>query len=355
MAVPRNISDEKLIQVCSTFLAGHTATETAKICNEIWRSQGSDFQITREQVYPLLARGRDRRFISLAPPMHEILGEQIARRYGHEQGDIKVVQVARDLDTVASATARIILKHIQILGVKKQILGAKKRGKQRVHVGLGAGRTTMMVAQQLAAGVRTEPQLPALTLHAISSGFDVAEPQKAAVSFFSYFENTIHDIEYVGFFAPAVVKWNRYEEVKKMAGAREAFAAKHDIDIVITSLASRRDKHGDLNRFMEVAPNQGLTRQGWIGDVQYCPYAESGPIKMRSGDRAVTLFELEELRELAKRKDKYVVLVSGPCGKCGRTRSDALKPLVENPKLKVWTQLVLDLDTAKELVPAPSA
>ncbi len=348
MAVPRNISDEKLIQVCTTFLAGHTATETAKICNELWRNQGSEFRITREQVYPLLARARDRKFLSLAPSMDQILGEQIARRFGHEPGDIKVVQVRRDLDTVASATAKIVLKLVHILS-------AKKRNKQRVRIGLGAGRTTMMVAQHLAAGVRTEPELPPLTLHAISSGFDVAEPQKAAVSFFSYFENTIHDIEYVGFFAPAVVKWNRYEEVKRMAGAREAFAVKNDIDIVITSLASRQDKHGDLNRFMEVAPNQGLTRQGWIGDVQYCPYAESGPIKMRSGDRAVTLFELEELRELAKRKDKYVVLVSGPCGKCGRTRSDALKPLVENPKLKVWTQLVLDLDTAKELVPALSA
>ena len=73
---------------------------------------------------------------------------------------------------------------------------------------------------------------------------------------------------------------------------------------------------------------------------------------MRSGDRAVTLFELDELRELSARKDKYVVLVSGPCGKCGRTRSDALRPLVANPKLKVWSHLVLDLDTAQELVPA---
>ena len=167
MAVPRNISDEKLIQVCATFLAGHNATQTAKICNELWQSQGSDFRITREHVYPLLARGRDRKFISLAPSMDQILGEKIARRFGHEAGDIKVVQVMRDLDTVASATAKIILKLIQILGVRR-------RGKQRVHVGLGAGRTTMMVAQHLAAEVRTEPELPPLTLHAISSGFDVA-------------------------------------------------------------------------------------------------------------------------------------------------------------------------------------
>jgi hypothetical protein len=29
--------------------------------------------------------------------------------------------------------------------------------------------------------------------------------------------------------------------------------------------------------------------------------------------------------------------------------------LVANPKLKVWTHLVLDLETAKELVPPPSA
>ena len=44
------------------------------------------------------------------------------------------------------------------------------------------------------------------------------------------------------------------------------------------------------------------------------------------------------------------MLVSGPCGTCGETRTDALEPLIRNPKLKVWSHLVLDAQTARELI-----
>ena len=90
------------------------------------------------------------------------------------------------------------------------------------------------------------------------------------------------------------------------------------------------------------------TEEGRIGDVMYRPFNARGPITRSTGIRAVTLFELDELVEFAAQRDKAVVLVAGPCGnaKCGRSRSDALLPLLEEPSLDVWSHLVTDDVTA---------
>ena len=42
------------------------------------------------------------------------------------------------------------------------------------------------------------------------------------------------------------------------------------------------------------------------------------------------------------------VLVGNSC--CGRTRAEALRPLLANPSLKVFSTLVMDAATAKELL-----
>jgi hypothetical protein len=91
-------------------------------------------------------------------------------------------------------------------------------------------------------------------------------------------------------------------------------------------------------------------RQGWVGDVQYLPYSTTGPIGVASGVRAVTLFELSELVEMVKSGNKHVVLVGGPCGHCGASKTEALRPLLEEPSLRVWSHLVVDAGTAEKLI-----
>ena len=67
---------------------------------------------------------------------------------------------------------------------------------------------------------------------------------------------------------------------------------------------------------------------GWKGDVQFRPYTDSGALIEECPVRAVTLFELDELVELARTDGKYVVLLAGPCGECGEPKVEALRPLV---------------------------
>ena len=88
-----------------------------------------------------------------------------------------------------------------------------------------------------------------------------------------------------------------------------------------------------------------------MASVAYLPYSQRGPVRQEGDDlRAVTLFEIQELVQRARLKNKYVVLIARKCGKCGRDRSDALRPLLTIPELKVWTTLVMDVTTARGLL-----
>ncbi|MBW2270509.1 MAG: hypothetical protein JRH16_18240 [Deltaproteobacteria bacterium] len=342
MSATTNISNEKLMDICVKFMECGNAAEVRKYVNALWASQGSDFSITREQFYPNFALAWQRGLVTLTPEQHYFLGQEIAKAYEFEASDIKVIECRRDLSAVAEATARIVVKQI---GIVSKMKGPGKR----VHLGFGAGRTSALVAQHLANALRVAEDIPPLTLHAISSGFDVEEPDKSPASYFSFFRSVGKDIKFIGLFAPASLKASDYENVKTWPGVKEAFQHRDDIDIVITSFASAKDKHGDLNRFHDVVRGSAANSKTRVGDVQYRPYNGKGPVHNPKGMRAVTLFELEDLVELVRHNDKKVILVAGPCGFCGEVRTDALRPLMTNPKLKVWSQLVLDLDTAEQL------
>lgn len=144
-----------------------------------------------------------------------------------------------------------------------------------------------------------------------------------------------------------------YRTVKRQPGVRESFARAREVDIVVTSLASAQDKHGALKRFLEFGTPEQVTdliKLGWVGDVQYLPFSSTAAVALRKGVRAVTLLELSDLRTMAASKGKHVVLVAGPCGECARTKSDALRPLMREPALRVWSHLVTDAKTAVELL-----
>jgi hypothetical protein len=95
---------------------------------------------------------------------------------------------------------------------------------------------------------------------------------------------------------------------------------------------------------------QPLIDKGHVGDVQYQPYSEVGPIRVNTGIRAVTLFELSDLVELAASPDKHVLLVAGPCIRCGRPKGRALRPLLTERSLRVCNHMIIDAGTAQELL-----
>ena len=53
---------------------------------------------------------------------------------------------------------------------------------------------------------------------------------------------------------------------------------------------------------------------------------------------------------IAGQKKKHVILIARQCGIWERTRGEALRPLLTDPSLKVFSTLVMDAATARELL-----
>ncbi len=342
----RDFDDSLLIAVCERFLRGDTLKRIVA-----WLVKEHQIEITRENIYPLLREARKRGYLTLLPPPEEHLRQRVCDRFDLKKESVHVLRARGETarQYVADAAAQCIIDLIHEVGEKKKC----------VRIGLGGGGTIMEVARSLAWRLRTESSLPRLGLHAITSGFDVNNPRTAPVSFLGYFDQAAPEIEYVGLFASAGVEVGEYDHVKTLPGVVESFNKAREIDIVVTSLASASDAHGELNRFMEVGDPEtsgitALERAGWIGDVTYRPYSSTAPIVTTKGRRAVSLFDLEDLVDLAQKPNKHVVLVAAPCRRCGETKGRALKPLLKEPDLKLWTHLLMDLTTAQDLLPKES-
>jgi hypothetical protein len=105
--------------------------------------------------------------------------------------------------------------------------------------------------------------------------------------------------------------------------------------------------------FLEQSPpGKGRPRtEKWRGNVQYRPYTADGPVLETGKElRAVTIFELKHLVQAANQKNRHVILMARQCGICGRSRAEALRPLLTNPQLKVFSTLVMDAATARDLL-----
>jgi len=341
MTSVRDLDPAILLRTCDLFFQKKltTAAISEDVKAELARTR-SDFLMSREKVYELIREARRRGFFQILPPLEIELRDRLDLAYG------KGFHVAHitELDHLAVAAAKVVAKLISNL---------HREGRKEVHVGLGAGHTSRLVARHLAVRLRAAEQLPKLTFHALTSGFHVTEPHTAPVSFFGFFEAIPAEISYVGLFAPAFANTREWKRMRDGVGVKESFEQAKKIDIVLTSLGSPSHDHGDFFDFMKMGSQEGLEAlkaSGWIGDVQYRPYSAAGPILIDAQVRAVTLFEIEDLVQLAARPDKHVVLVAGPCSVCKESRANAILPLLLQPKLKVWKNIVTDVKTARELL-----
>ena len=338
----RGIDEAPLVLACDMFVRGEKTPAIRDAVNAEFERLHQTRRISREQVYPLLDEGRERGYFAFTPPERFGLQTRVANAFDVAANRVHVAN-SRSIDSVAATAATLLVELIVDLGKKHE----------RVHVGLGGGYTTRLVASHLANQLRAIADLPKLTLHALSTGFDAKTPHTAPVTFFAFFEGVASDIEYIGLFAPPVVKTDEYPSVIAYRGVKVSFDARKSLHLVVTSLGSNLHGHGDFYEFMEQGKKRGLTvleKAGWVGDVQYRPYSATGPITEDTDIRAVTLLELEELVAMARRRDKHVVVVAGPCGRCGATRTAAVKPLFLEPKLRLWSHFVMDMTTADELL-----
>jgi DNA-binding transcriptional regulator LsrR (DeoR family) len=279
--------------------------------------------------------------VLLRPPAHHRLAKRLAAYCRVKNERVHVAgSPTRAEDDVLEATAQ------RAADVTCTLIERLARTKSEVHVGIGAGQTSYLacvrLAQQLAASELLLCAQTKLVFHAISPGCDAERPLDDPSAKFALLDRIGLPTGFVGLFAEAVVPTERIAEVKRLPGTARAYERKGEIDIVLTSFASRDSARGLWNRYAACYPNalRQLDRLGWVGDLHFRPFAKDGPFRQDVGIEAVTLFTIDELRALAEDKDKHVVLISGP----GKVK--ALIPVINCPELRCWDYLVTDVESA---------
>lgn len=361
-----DLSDELVFQVAKMmFIDGRNATAIARwvVANfklELnWahgQSEKAAVDRTRTRIYEILQEAMARGFCRLITPLEEEVSRNVSREYGidPQRRCIRVVNARRD-----KVPGRFDVQQLVAMASAHQTYELiwdvyhKKGDGEAVHLGLGAGTTTMNVTRLLGNMASNDPSCPKLVLHSLTSSFSL-DTRTAPFSFFRFFDEDIVDIEQVPLLTQPIVTSGEFDRVKKHKVVSTAYERANEIDIVITSLASAEDEHGLLNQFLQNGPaneKQRLKEMGWKGDVQFCPYSDERPIEQEDDmERAVTLFELEELFRLASTENKYVVLIAGPCNSCGWLKTQALEPLLSGEDLLMWSHLVCDIETAEALL-----
>ena len=340
------IDDRVLVEICERRFYRNMGPQD--ICSWLERVHG--ISRSREWIHkhaiPLAHR---RGIFSISAPADVRLERRLHDRYRRNSDQIRVV----------NAPMRSVRKHVtrEAASILLALIIEVGRRKGLARIGFGGGETMRMVAYELAGLLRHEPGLPRIALHAMSSGFAVDSPRSAPVTFMTFFEDLNPRVKCVGLFAPAVVPTRDYARVKRLPGVRESFAQAWELDILVTSLASAADKHGALRQFERVGRpsfrTAALVRAGWLADLAYYPYSRKGPIDIDTGVRAVTLFELHELKRFAERPDKHVIVVACPCSGCNTPKTEAVRPLLEQESLALWTRMVMDRLTAEQLMVPP--
>lgn len=344
-----------LFRVCELFLvAGMSAKEVAE-----QTSKDFNRKINREYVYKLLQealRGNEKhKLLRLVPPVNLKIERKLREKFSiPESCDINVVDVFNNsaCERITETASDIILDYMKELKNEQSV----------VHLGLGPGYTTRRIAESLGSQMRSLPDQLKVSLHAITAGSPVRRSKYAALSSFGCFSTDMVKNEFPLFTEP-VVRVKDYPEVQQHPGYMDAINVREEIQIIITTLGDKKDPH-DIYRNLHEGGKKGsksekptntqavkdLNAKGWVGNMQFRPYSNTGPIyEANDSQRISTLFELEDYRKWAKEKKKRIVLVVSPCGACQMLRAEALLPLLK-PEFRIWNSLVVDRMTAEKCV-----
>ncbi len=190
-----------------------------------------------------------------------------------------------------------------------------------------------------------DPEFPNLVIHAVTGGFRPQQPDLAPETWFSWFleENDRSErAKFVGLFVPPLVPSSKmYQDIRGLQEVAESFALREEIDIIVTSLGTAddgffADSGGEVNEM--------------AGDVLFCPYSASGTLDEKAlARKPFTLFDISDMVNDVSR-GKKIILVCGPSHTTNKLKTTALLPLLRNPKLRVFSDLILDIETAKDLL-----
>jgi hypothetical protein len=362
---------------------GEGGAKRARTADNVAAQISREFNVkmNRQAVYRQLSVAMEHGFIRPIPPLSRTLTEKVAQRFNLSANSIHVVHAmaAKGEDADRSWVGEQVARHgaERALALVNEVWKNREQAKTEVSIGVGPGRATLEWARHFSRLVRSEADLPAIRLIAITAGGDPQHSEFDPTSFFSLFPRS--RVKCIGLYASTVVRqdeMDRYltlkpgypgvkealrycmglpptEDVDAPAESAENLKEEKQVDIVISSMGDPNDEHDLLTRYLKNA--RGTIPPDAAGNVQFRYYNQHAPIRERPNDlRAFTLFELDEFRRIATSRTGHVVLMARTCGLCGTSRAAALRPLLTSAELKLWTEIVMDVRTADDLIRGPS-
>ena len=339
---PNFVNDEMRMDVIRILLEGHTTAQVVVRANAEWKARGESYRIKEFQVRVIIQHAAKTGMLTLHPPPDRGRARALADAFELSRSAIDVTISNGSIDAVAARAAAVVRE--KMLALDKPTVG----------LGFGAGGTTSEVARHLENELfGAGDPLPDISFHALTTSFDVTKPSHDPTAFFTRFEKYGPGVRFVGLLAPPLIEVEKYGPCRTEPIIDKAVEQREAIDIIITSLAHFEDEHSQLKQLTQMKgaiDRTSLTSRKVVGDLMYCPYSAKEPIHYKKGKRVMTLFELEELRAFAATPGKEVILVCGPCPGCGKTRHEALRPLLAQSELRVFTHIVTDLETSRALL-----
>jgi len=318
-----------------------------EIASLVEKEFGGQVRITRQALYPLVAAAVRRGFVRLTPPVNVALRDALVKQFRSLRAEnVDVVKTTGPQDSVKVAALAAERAYAALVRIARE-----KDGKP-VGIGLGPGRATLEFCRLLSRRLENHSEPLKLRLVAITGGGPVRLLEYAPTSFLNLFPEHLVESK-LGLYAETLVRAGEFPRIRHHTGVKDAFDAKQDIDLIVTAMGDFEDPDDLLTLFLRDAKQDlaALRADGWIGNVQYRPYTAQGPVKEAPGQmRVVTVFELEDLVRWARDPKKEVILMSRQCGLCRRIHARALRPLLTNPRLKVFSRLAVDCFTAMELL-----
>lgn len=336
--------EQILTSACDRFLAGENRTEIGRELGKILNLPGP---LDRRAVNRLFDQARREGLIRIATRSSEENADLLCKLYRIEDTDSVQVALVRptDPDPLALLGARAAEWLVNL--IQKDAVA---------HIGWTSGKTSMYCARALADIVRYDDRLPELSLHAINSGFDPKDVSTSPTYFFGFFRDAAVKVTEVGLFSAPLVYARDYNDVIKLPGVREGFEAKDEIEYVVTSCGSADSSENHRKNAIKRFGGRDLVEQDVVGDLAFRSYSRDRFLledefvsgAKIDGLRAVSLFELSELRDRVADKSLKSMLVVGPSSSGSKWKS--VRPLLKNPNLKVWSHLIIDTRTAMDLI-----
>ncbi len=287
-------------------------------------SQFPHLRWKREEIYQLLRTGLAEGYINLAPDRDQELERRLIERFTLKGAAVVPSVYFQD---IAQRAARHLLNIIAEYVAD---------GKKRIGIGFASGFSMSHVARSLShLLLSTGAELPdELQFHALSAGFNPRFLREDPNFFLSAFDlpalkertntkNKSIKIDFVGLYAPSIIRTRQLAEIRATEGIREAMAAKEEIDIVVTGASDFDDPNSTLATFYDEEGNLEIEKERdllmdakIIGHMLYLPLSRSGPIAAdRHNFILPTVLTLDDLHEMIMDADRphqvRVVLVAG--------------------------------------------